>query len=147
MSPEQLNPEQKAKYKEVAEELRCLVCQNQSIADSQAGLASDLKGIIAEQIVQGKSKEEIKSFMEARYGEFILYKPAFSGENLVLWAAPFIVLALAIILARKVIKNSNSSKPVSTSRTGAPLNTEGVQGKGLSSSWAENLYRQETKDQ
>lgn len=146
MSPEQLNPEQKAKYKEVAEELRCLVCQNQSIADSQAGLASDLKGIIAEQIVQGKSKEEIKSFMEARYGEFILYKPAFSGENLVLWAAPFIVLLLAVILARKVIKNSNSGKPVSTSDTSAPFGTEGDVGQGSPSSWAENLYRQETKD-
>lgn len=146
MSPEQLTLEQKAKYKEVAEELRCLVCQNQSIADSQAGLASDLKGIIAEQIVQGKSKEEIKSFMEARYGEFILYKPAFSGENLVLWAFPFLVLLLAVILARKVIKNSNSSKPVSTSGSSDPLNKTGVEHQGSPSSWAEQLYRQEPKD-
>lgn len=147
MSPEQLNPEQKAKYKEVAEELRCLVCQNQSIADSQAGLATDLKGIIAEQIVQGKSKEEIKTFMEARYGEFILYKPAFSGDNLVLWAAPFVVLLLAVVLARKVIKNSNSNKAVSTSEGRAPLGEDAAGRQVAPSSWAESLYRQETKDQ
>lgn len=139
MSPEQLSPEQKAKYKEVAEELRCLVCQNQSIADSQAGLATDLKGIIAEQIVQGKSKEEIKTFMEARYGEFILYKPAFSNSNMVLWAAPFLVLLLAVILAKRVIKGSNAGKPVSTSGELGALG----QGKDPATNWAEALYSQE----
>ncbi|MDH4395419.1 MAG: cytochrome c-type biogenesis protein CcmH [Limnobacter sp.] len=140
MSPEQLNPEQKAKYKEVAEELRCLVCQNQSIADSQAGLATDLKGIIAEQIIQGKSKSEIKSFMEARYGEFILYKPAYSSENIVLWIAPFLVLLVAVILAKRVIKSSNAIKAVSTSVESGTLN----QNKDSSSNWAEALYSQES---
>ena len=72
--------------------MRCLVCQNQSIADSQAGLASDLKQIIVDQIREGRSKEEIKVYMEDRYGEFILYKPEMSASNAVLWAGPFLVL-------------------------------------------------------
>lgn len=144
MSPEQLNTEQKAKYKEVAEELRCLVCQNQSIADSQAGLATDLKGIIAEQIVQGKSKEEIKTFMEARYGEFILYKPAYTTENLVLWVAPFLVLMLAVILAKRVIKSSSIAKAVSTSANTAPLSDQSSKGSAQSANWAETLYRKES---
>lgn len=142
MSPEQLNPEQKAKYKEVAEELRCLVCQNQSIADSQAGLATDLKGIIAEQIIQGKSKDEIKTFMEARYGEFILYKPAYSSENIVLWVAPFLVLILAFVVAKRVIRSSNAVKAVSTSSEPGAFN----RGDDSSANWAEALYNKEVSN-
>eukprot|EP01030_Chromulinospumella_sphaerica_P008526 gene8526-8341_t len=91
----------KEQYKEVASELRCLVCQNQSLADSHASLAVDLKDKIAEQIRAGKTNEEIKSYMQDRYGEFVIYKPAYSMENAVLWLGPFVVLLIAVVLARK----------------------------------------------
>lgn len=126
----ELTPEEKKQYQDVAEELRCLVCQNQSIADSQAGLATDLKQIIVDQIKQGQSKAEIKQYMEARYGEFILYKPAFSAENAVLWLGPFILLFGAALLARKVVK-SHKSKATSA--------------KTQHSKWAETLYQKEQK--
>lgn len=103
---EGLNPTQQADYKEVASELRCLVCQNQSLADSHAHLAIDLKLKVAEQIQAGKSKAEIKHYMQDRYGEFILYKPAMTADNAVLWAGPFLVLALAAFVAFKVIRRN-----------------------------------------
>jgi len=87
MNVNDLNAAEKEQYKEVASELRCLVCQNQSLADSHASLAVDLKEKIAEQIRAGKTSEEIKSYMQDRYGEFVIYKPAYSMENAVLWLA------------------------------------------------------------
>ena len=104
MNMNDLNAAEKEQYKEVASELRCLVCQNQSLADSHASLAVDLKDKIAEQIRAGKTNEEIKSYMQDRYGEFVIYKPAYSMENAVLWLGPFVVLVIAVVLARKVGK-------------------------------------------
>jgi cytochrome c-type biogenesis protein CcmH len=130
----ELTPEEKQQYQDVASELRCLVCQNQSIADSQAGLASDLKQIIVDQIREGRSKEEIKVYMEDRYGEFILYKPEMSASNAVLWAGPFLVLILAVVLARRVIKSHRLSA------------TTRQQGKSArdNDNWAEALYKKES---
>ena len=123
MNVNDLNAAEKEQYKEVASELRCLVCQNQSLADSHASLAVDLKDKIAEQIRAGKTNEEIKSYMQDRYGEFVIYKPAYSMENAVLWLGPFVVLLIAVVLARKVGK----------SKASAPTAEESAQ-------WAENLY-------
>jgi len=128
MNVNDLNSTEKAQYKEVASELRCLVCQNQSLADSHASLAVDLKEKIAEQIRAGKTNEEIKSFMQDRYGEFVIYKPAYSPENAVLWLGPFIVLLVAVVLARKVGKGAKRDQ--SSQATAAPADTE----------WAEKLY-------
>lgn len=130
----ELTAEEKQQYQDVASELRCLVCQNQSIADSQAGLASDLKQIIVDQIREGRSKEEIKVYMEDRYGEFILYKPEMSASNAVLWAGPFLVLILAVVLARRVIKSHRLSA------------TTRQQGKSArdNDNWAEALYKKES---
>jgi len=80
----------------LAEELRCLVCQNQSIADSQAGLAVDLKQQIREQIRAGRTDAQIIEFMVDRYGEFVLYKPPFKFTTLLLWLGPFVLLVAAI---------------------------------------------------
>jgi cytochrome c-type biogenesis protein CcmH len=134
MNVNDLNTAEKAQYKEVASELRCLVCQNQSLADSHASLAVDLKDRIAEQIRAGKTSEEIKSYMQDRYGEFVIYKPAYSLENATLWLGPFVVLALAVLLARKAARGSKtpSSNPPSTTAA----DTE----------WAENLYNSSTRD-
>ena len=81
-----------------------MVCQNQSIAESTAGLAVDLKQQALEQIQAGKSDEAIRSYMVERYGEFILYKPAFSASNAVLWGGPFVLLALIFVVVVKSLR-------------------------------------------
>ena len=97
-------PEEIERLQRVASELRCLVCQNQSIAESTAGLAVDLKQQALEQIQAGKSDEAIRSYMVERYGEFILYKPAFSASNAVLWGGPFVLLALVFVMVIKSLR-------------------------------------------
>ena len=76
----------------LAHELRCLVCQNQTIADSNAPLAVDLRNQIREQLTAGKSEREVVDFMVARYGDFVLYRPPFKATTLLLWAGPFVFL-------------------------------------------------------
>lgn len=88
--------EQEARYRELSEQLRCLVCQNQSLADSNAELAQDLRTELYEQVAEGKSDEHILSFMTARYGEFILYKPRLTVNTILLWSVPFILLLAGI---------------------------------------------------
>ena len=101
-----MNPtsEEIERLQRVSSELRCLVCQNQSIAESTAGLAVDLKQQALEQIQAGKSDEDIRSYMVERYGEFILYKPAFSASNAVLWGGPFVLLALVFVMVVKSLR-------------------------------------------
>ena len=133
MNVNDLNQSEKAQYKEVASELRCLVCQNQSLADSHASLAVDLKEKIAEQIRAGKTSEEIKSYMQDRYGEFVIYKPAYSLENAALWLGPFVVLVIAILMARKVVRSSKV------------MPTQEAQSKNADKAWAEDLYKRSSK--
>jgi cytochrome c-type biogenesis protein CcmH len=84
-------------------ELRCLVCQNQTIAESHAALAIDLKNEVREMLRQGKTEEEIKNYMVARYGDFVLYRPQLKSSTWVLWTGPFVLLALAFgVLAFKL---------------------------------------------
>tara|TARA_B100000902_G_C26806567_1_gene667068 strand:+ start:109 stop:492 length:384 start_codon:yes stop_codon:yes gene_type:complete len=93
----QKNTDLEKKFRELSSELRCLVCQNQSLLESDSDLANDLKEIIHEKLNQGESKEQIKSFLVKRYGEFILFKPLFNKANSLLWLAPllsFILIAL-----------------------------------------------------
>ena len=93
------DPKQQENYELLTKELRCLVCQNQTIADSNAELAFDLRKQVSEMLEQGKSNDEIIQFMTDRYGDFVLYKPAFKGKTLLLWIAPgaFLVLGLIIV--------------------------------------------------
>jgi cytochrome c-type biogenesis protein CcmH len=79
-------------------ELRCLVCQNQSIADSHSGLAADLRQQILEMIAAGRSDREIVDFMVQRYGDFVLYRPPVKASTALLWAGPLLLLALALIV-------------------------------------------------
>jgi cytochrome c-type biogenesis protein CcmH len=84
-------------------ELRCLVCQNQTIAESHAALAIDLKNEVREMLRQGKTEEEIKNYMVARYGDFVLYRPRVESSTWILWFGPFALLALALgVLAFKL---------------------------------------------
>jgi cytochrome c-type biogenesis protein CcmH len=106
-------PEEIERLQRVSSELRCLVCQNQSIAESTAGLAVDLKQQALEQIQAGKSDEAIRSYMVERYGEFILYKPAFSASNAVLWGGPFVLLALVFVMVVKSLRRrQQTTEPI-----------------------------------
>ena len=94
------------RLKALAEELRCLVCQNQTIADSSAPLAVDLRNQIRGQISQGRSDEQIRGYMVERYGDFVLYRPPFHANTALLWLGPFVLLAIGggafwIVLRRR----------------------------------------------
>ena len=95
--PTEMDPVSAKRAVKLAEKLRCLVCQNQSIADSNAELANDLRGQIREQIAAGKSDQDIRDYLVARYGDFVLFDPPFKGSTYVLWLGPFAILVLAAI--------------------------------------------------
>ena len=86
------DPELQARYEKIIDEVRCLKCQNQTIKDSSAFLAADLRREIRRMIDEGMSDDEIFDFLVARYGEFALYRPRASGKTLILWIAPFFFL-------------------------------------------------------
>ena len=86
------DPQLQARYEHIIEEVRCLKCQNQSIKDSNAFLAGDLRREIRRMLAEGKTDDEIYDFLVARYGEFALYRPRMSGKTLVLWIAPIVLL-------------------------------------------------------
>jgi cytochrome c-type biogenesis protein CcmH len=92
------DPVQEARAREIFREVRCLVCQNESIDDSEAALAGDLRSIVRDQVKQGRSDAQIRAFLVARYGEFVLLKPPFSLGNALLWATPLIALLLGAVL-------------------------------------------------
>ncbi|MFC3079876.1 cytochrome c-type biogenesis protein [Phenylobacterium terrae] len=96
------DPAQEARARELFREVRCLVCQNESIDDSDAPLAADLRRIVRERVAAGEDDAAIKRFLTDRYGEFVLLRPAFSMGNLALWLAPLLVLiaGLGLLLAR-----------------------------------------------
>ncbi|MDH5228594.1 MAG: cytochrome c-type biogenesis protein CcmH [Gammaproteobacteria bacterium] len=85
------------RFKAISSELRCLKCQNQTIFDSKAGLADDLRRQIRSQINTGKSNDEIVDYMVARYGDFIRYRPALKPENILLWVGPFLLMIIGFI--------------------------------------------------
>jgi len=86
------------RLKDLAAELRCLVCQNQTIADSNAPLAVDLRGQIRTQISQGRSDSEIRDYMVQRYGAFVLYRPPLNASTAILWVGPFVLLAFGAVV-------------------------------------------------
>ena len=88
------DPAKEARARDLSRELRCMVCQNQSIDDSDAPLARDLRLLVRERIATGDSDSQVIDFLVARYGEFVLLKPRFSMHTLVLWLAPFAALAI-----------------------------------------------------
>lgn len=94
-----LDADQAARYRTLIHELRCLVCQNQTIADSNAPLAMDLREQVHRQILQGRSDTEIRRYLTDRYGDFVLYKPPFKGKTAVLWLGPFVLVAVALMVA------------------------------------------------
>lgn len=98
------DPGKEALYKKMIAELRCLVCQNQNLADSNAELAQDLRRKTYEMVSAGKSETEIVGYMVQRYGDFVLYRPPVKGITLFLWAGPFILLAIGLLVLVRVIR-------------------------------------------
>jgi cytochrome c-type biogenesis protein CcmH len=99
----------------IAEELRCLVCQNESLASSRADLAMDLKREIREQILAGRTDDEIREFMVRRYGDFVLYRPPLKESTLLLWGGPFILLLAAAAGAALFVRRRRQRTPAALS--------------------------------
>lgn len=100
------------RLKNLGEQLRCLVCQNQTIAESNASLALDLRNQIRAQVAAGKTDDEIRDYMVARYGDFVLYRPPFKATTVLLWIGPFALLAVGIaVLAWIALRRRPASAP------------------------------------
>jgi len=115
IEPQQFDsPQQEERYQELIKELRCLVCQNQNIADSNAGLASDLRDIVLEQIKAGRTDEEIKAFLLERYGEFVLYDPPVTPTTYALWYGPvaLVLVGAAVMIVTLRRRASGTSRVV-----------------------------------
>jgi cytochrome c-type biogenesis protein CcmH len=98
------DPALQARYEQINRELRCLVCQNQTIADSNATLAQDLRREVREMIAAGKTDAQIREFMIERYGDFVLYRPRMTASNFLLWAAPVLLLLLGTFIGIRYIR-------------------------------------------
>ncbi len=114
--PEAADPALEARMVRVTSELRCLVCQNQTIADSHADLAVDLRRQVREQLQAGRSDAEIVDYMTARYGDFVLYRPPFKATTVLLWLGPALMLAggaavLVVVLRRRGRLGADAFEP------------------------------------
>lgn len=102
------DPEMQARYEALIDEIRCVVCQNQTIKDSNAFLANDLRREIRRLMAEGNTDREITDFLVARYGEFVLYRPRMSGSTLVLWLAPIGLILIGGFIVASVVRGRMS---------------------------------------
>ena len=105
------DPALEARARDLSKGLRCLVCQNQSIDDSDADLARDLRQLVRGRLQAGETDDEIRTAVVARYGEFVLFRPQFGGHTFLLWMTPLIILLLGGFWAHRLLRNP-PSKPV-----------------------------------
>jgi cytochrome c-type biogenesis protein CcmH len=115
-APAAADPALEARMQAIAVELRCLVCQNQTIADSHADLAVDLRNQVREMLRQGKSDREIIDYMTARYGDFVLYRPPVKGTTMLLWFGPAVLMlsalaVLILVLRRRTRMSADQFEP------------------------------------
>jgi cytochrome c-type biogenesis protein CcmH len=109
-APAAADPVLEKRVMALAEELRCLVCQNQTLADSNAPLAEDLRNQVRERMREGKSDREVVDFLVERYGDFVLYRPPFKATTMLLWIGPFLLLLLGFaVLLRRVRKRRQAA--------------------------------------
>lgn len=99
------------RFQNLTRQLRCLVCQNESLADSSADLARDLRQEVFEQMRQGKSDAEIKRYLTARYSDFVLYNPPLRGGTFVLWFGPLLVLLIGSAIVFRIVRRRGPTKP------------------------------------
>ena len=109
-----------ARFENIAKDLRCLVCQNESIADSNVELASDLRRQVREMLVAGKSDDEIFDFMTDRYGEFVRFNPPVDRKTVLIWGAPFVVLLLGVVIIVRIVRG-RSRMPLDDEASPGPL--------------------------
>jgi len=102
------DPAKEAEARAIMKDLRCLVCQNQSIEDSNADLARDLRAIVREHVAAGEDAGQIKAYLVARYGDWILLKPPLEGATLMLWIAPVLLLGIGGVLAWRAMQRSTA---------------------------------------
>ena len=102
------DPALQARYLTLTHEIRCVVCQGETIADSNADLAADFRRQVREMLVAGKSDKDIRDYMVARYGEYILYKPPFSARTAWLWLAPGFLLIIGAFVAVRVVRQRSA---------------------------------------
>jgi cytochrome c-type biogenesis protein CcmH len=114
------DPTLQARFERVVKDLRCLVCQNESIADSNVELASDLRRQVREMLVAGKSDDEIFDFMTDRYGEFVRFNPPVDRKTVLIWGAPFIVLLLGVVIIVRIVRG-RSRMPLDDEASPGPL--------------------------
>lgn len=124
------DPAKEARLKSLAEELRCLVCQNQTLADSQAELAVDLRNQVKAMIDQDQSDAQIKRYLVDRYGDFVLYKPPMQGNTWALWAGPFALLLLGLLIWWQLGRRGKTPAMVSSNET-APTRAKNEAGHKL----------------
>lgn len=120
---EGLDAAQEARYQALIAELRCLVCQNQTIAESSAPLAVDLRNQVKTQIVAGRSQAEIIDYLTQRYGDFVLYRPPFKASTALLWLGPFLLLLGGLVWALRYVRGTR--RPLTA--TEKPVDPEAVQ--------------------
>ena len=118
------DPALEARAHEIAEGIRCLVCQNQSIMDSNADLAKDLRAIVRERVAAGDSDEDVQQYLVSRYGDWVLLKPPFKMQTLLLWVFPFAALLFGAVFMVRFLRRK-SSVPAG-SEVMQPLSTEEV---------------------
>jgi cytochrome c-type biogenesis protein CcmH len=116
------DPAMEARAREISKELRCLVCQNQSIDDSNAPLARDLRVLVRERLVAGDDNTDVLGYITARYGDYVLLRPPFKASTYVLWIGPVIILLLGALGAALFLRGRN--RPVTAGDTEAPLTPE-----------------------
>lgn len=130
-APAAADPVLEARVNKLSEELRCLVCQNQSLADSHAELAQDLKNEVRTMLGKGMSDREVKDFLVQRYGDFVLYRPPVKTTTWLLWAGPFALLAAALAAFIVKLRRRPRAEPLSAEEhaTAAALLRGEEQGK------------------
>ena len=102
--------DEKIKLLEIYKNLRCLVCQGQSIADSNSDFAGTIKLVVQDQVNEGKTKDEIYNFLISKYGEWIVYQPTFSKSNLLLWILPYFIFIVGGLIIFMIIRKSKRNK-------------------------------------
>jgi cytochrome c-type biogenesis protein CcmH len=108
------DPALEARARELSAQMRCLVCQNQSIDDSDAPLAKDLRVLIRERLTNGDSNDQVVDYLVSRYGEFVLLKPRFTVQTMILWAGPFAILLIGGLMLWRNRRSSPVSAPETT---------------------------------
>jgi len=99
------NPQRERLYLDLIAELRCVMCQNQNLAESNAEIARDMREKTYEMVVAGKSRKDVVNYMTARYGDFVLYRPPFKAKTLMLWIGPPLLLLFSLFFVLRIIKN------------------------------------------